>query len=105
MDTSSRDEYSDKRRIGLAVAEYRTSRLCLAGLLSLATKAREHPCHDGRAAGGFAGADIGTLAAGDFEPPLNETPSSKLQAPEKFQISNTKNFKSDAEANGAQDGF
>src|SRR5881628_920149 len=77
MDTSFRDEYSDKRRIGLAVAEYRTSGLCLAGLLSLATKAREHPCHDGRAAGGF-------------EPPLNETPSSKLQAPEKFQISNTK---------------
>src|SRR5213593_4430028 len=90
MDTSFRDEYSDKRRIGLAVAEYRTSGLCLAGLLSLATKAGEHPCHDGRAAGGFAGADIGTIAAGDFEPPLNETPSTKLQRSSKSQ---TQNFK------------
>jgi len=37
-----------------------------------------------------------------FEPPLSETPSTKIQAPEKFQFSNTK---TNAEANGAPVGF
>jgi hypothetical protein len=40
-----------------------------------------------------------------FEPPLSETPSTKPQAPEKFQISNTKPQKTDAEANGGKSVF
>jgi len=37
-----------------------------------------------------------------FEPPLSETPSTNSQAPEKFQISNSKPQPIDAVANGAQ---